>query len=252
MLYVNLLKESLLKREGCYRGKNMEKCVAIIPARAGSKGIINKNIIDFCNKPLIGWSIEQAKKAKCIDEVYVSTDGEQIASISEQFGAKVIWRPKEIANDIASSEEALIHAVDTIEKDDMVSKIVFLQATSPIRKNDDIDNAMLAFDNGNYDSLFSMSVLEDYCIWKEENGKVDSWSYDYRMRGRRQEREKMYLENGSIYIFTPEILRKNNNRLGGKIGMYKMPFEQSYEIDSIEDISICEFFMKKYIEREKQ
>lgn len=249
---MNLWKESLLKHERCYRGKNMEKCVAIIPARAGSKGVINKNIIDFCNKPLIGWSIEQAKKAKCINEVYVSTDGEQIASISEQFGAKIIWRPKEIANDIASSEEALIHAIDTIEKDDTISKVVFLQATSPIRRANDIDNAMLVFEKGYYDSLFSMSVLEDYCMWKKKKGKLVSWSYDYQMRGRRQEREKIYLENGSIYIFIPEILRKNSNRLGGKIGMYEMPFNQSYEIDSIEDISICEFFMKKCMEREKQ
>lgn len=233
----------------------MGKCVAIIPARAGSKGIIHKNIIDFCGKPLIGWSIEQAKKADCIDEVYVSTDGEQIASISKQFGAKVIWRPKEMAGDIASSEEALIHAADTIEKEyvtDRIDKIVFLQATSPIRRDDDIDKAMSVFKNGHYDSLFSMSVLEDYCIWKEMNGQAESWSYDYRLRGRRQDREKLYLENGSIYIFTPEILRKKKNRLGGKIGMYEMPFNQSYEIDSAEDLPRCEFFMKKCIERDNQ
>ena len=229
----------------------MGNCVAIIPARSGSKGIINKNIIEFCGKPLIGWSIEQAKRAVCIDEVYVSTDGEQIATTSEQFGAKVIWRPKEIANDIASSEEALIHAIDTIEKVEKIDRVVFLQATSPIRKNEDIDGAMTVFENGNYDSLFSMSVLEDYCIWKEDNGQIGSWSYNYEMRGRRQEREKLYLENGSIYIFTPESLRKNNNRLGGKIGMYEMPFDQSYEIDNVEDLSRCEFFMRKCIGEEK-
>lgn len=249
---MNLWKESLLKYERWCKSKNMGKCVAIIPARAGSKGIINKNIIDFCNKPLIGWSIGQAKKSKCVDEVYVSTDGEEIASISKQFGAKVIWRPKEIANDIASSEEALIHAMDVIEKCDTVNRVVFLQATSPIRKSDDIDKAMSVFESGNYDSLFSMSILEDYCIWKEGNGQINSWSYDYRARGRRQERERLYLENGSIYIFTPEILRKNKNRLGGKIGMYEMPFNQSYEIDSVEDILICEFFMKKCLEREEK
>lgn len=229
----------------------MKKCVAIIPARAGSKGIINKNIIEFCGKPLIGWTIEQAKRTQCIDEVYVSTDGESIASIAEQFAAKVIWRPEELASDTASSEEALIHAVDSIEKVSKIEKVVFLQATSPIRRNEDIDKAMSVFDEGNYDSLFSMSVLEDYCIWKEMKGKIDSWSYDYRKRGRRQEREKLFLENGSIYIFTPEILRENHNRLGGRIGMYEMPFELSYEIDSMEDIATCEYFMKKYIGGEK-
>ncbi len=219
-------------------------CVAIIPARAGSKGIVNKNIINFCGKPLIAWSIEQAQEAKCVREVYVSTDGEQIAAVAEKAGAKIIWRPKEIANDFASSEMALIHALDSIENEMQVSTVIFLQATSPIRKIDDIDRAMAVFENENCDSLFSMSVLEDYCLWKKSNGQLDSWSYDYKKRGRRQERERIYLENGSIYIFKPEVLRVNNNRLGGKIGMYAMPFSQSYEIDNIEDISRCEYFMK--------
>lgn len=226
--------------------------VVIIPARAGSKGIVNKNIIDFCGKPLIGWSIEQAKNAKCVEKVYVSTDGEQIASISEVFGAKVIWRPKEMANDTASSEAAISHAVDFIEKERSVKRIIFLQATSPLRRNNDIDKAMLTFEKGKYDSLFSMSVLEDYCLWKKENGTINSWSYDYRRRGRRQEREKLYLENGSIYIFTPDILKENNNRLGGKIGMYEMPFEQSYEIDVPEDVERCEFFMRKLLKEAEQ
>ncbi len=230
----------------------MSECVAIIPARAGSKGIINKNIIGFCGKPLIGWTIDQARKAQCVNKVYVSTDGEQIAAISEQFGATVIWRPEEMSNDIASSEDALRHALDIIERDNKIDSVIFLQATSPIRRDDDIDKAMAVFREGEYDSLFSMSILEDYCIWKEIHERVESWSYDYRQRGRRQEREKLYLENGSIYIFKPEVLKANFNRLGGKIGMYEMPFDLSYEIDTKEDIARCEFFMKKYIGKEKQ
>lgn len=224
----------------------MGTCVAIIPARAGSKGIKNKNIIEFCGKPLIVWSIEQAIKAKCVDRVFVSTDGEQIAEIAQVAGADIIWRPQELASDTASSEDAIVHAVETIRRHEEIDKIVFLQATSPIRQDDDIDKAMQVFESQNCDSLFSMSLLNDYCIWKKTNGKIDSYSYDYKKRGRRQERENLYLENGSIYIFTPDVLISHRNRLGGKIGMYEMPLDQSYEIDSIEDLPRCEFFMNLY------
>lgn len=221
------------------------KTIAIIPARAGSKGIKDKNIIDFCGKPLIAWSIEQAKAAKCIDEVFVSTDGEKIANVSERYGAKVIWRPGELATDTATSEDAIIHAVLEVEKKMPVKTVVFLQATSPIREKNDIDNAYNVFMEKNYDSLFSMTKLDDYCLWKYSDDKLRSFTYDYKKRGRRQERDPLYLENGSIYIFYVEIVKEFHNRLGGNIGMYEMPFERSYEIDSKNEIAICEYFMRR-------
>ena len=106
---------------------------------------------------------------------------------------------------------------------------------------------MAAFRDGKYDSLFSMAVLEDYCMWKEEGENLHSFSYDFKNRGRRQEREPLYLENGSIYIFKKELFFKEKNRLGGKIGMYEMPFECSYEIDSLKDIGLCEYFMRECV-----
>jgi len=226
---------------------DIEKMPVIIPARAGSKGIIGKNIIDFCGKPLIAWSIEQGLNTKCVSNVYVSTDGEDIAIVAEKYGAKVIWRPAELATDTASSEDAIMHAIKEIEKKEKCSNIVFLQATSPLRRDNDIENAIKAYIKGKYDSLFSMTVLDDYCMWKKVDGVLQSVSYDYNNRGRRQERDPTFLENGSIYIFSKELFYKNNNRLGGRIGMYEMPFELSYEIDSPKDIKLCEFFMKEHI-----
>ncbi|GFI46410.1 N-acylneuraminate cytidylyltransferase [Lachnospiraceae bacterium] len=222
--------------------------IAIIPARAGSKGIKNKNIFDFCGKPLIAWSIEQAIKAQFVDKVYVSTDGEDIADISQKYGAEVIWRPDILATDTACSEDAILHAIEEVERVCKIENIIFLQATSPVRLSSDIDNAIEVFEREKLDSLFSMTKLDDYCLWKNNNGRMESWSYDYKNRGRRQEREPLYLENGSIYIFKPQIIRTLKNRLGGKIGMYEMPLERSYEIDSIQDIEICSYFMRKIYE----
>lgn len=221
--------------------------IAVIPARAGSKGIKDKNIINFCGKPLLAWSILQAKASTRIDKVYVSTDGSNIADIAKQYGADVIERPAQLSSDTASSESALLHAIDTISQSTPVDLVVFLQATSPIRELTDIDHAIDIFLKNDYDSLFSMCQLDDYCIWKETNKKLTSFTYDYKKRGRRQEREPLFLENGSIYLFKPEVLRTENNRLGGRIGMYEMPFNHSYEIDSEADIEICEYFMKKVV-----
>lgn len=225
--------------------KNRNKIPVIIPARAGSKGIKGKNIIDFCGKPLISWSIMQALNSRNVSNVYVSTDGDDIARVSEEYGAKVIWRPEELAQDITSSEDALIHATNEMNRYEDFKSIIFIQATSPIRRTNDIDDAVEEYIKGNYDSLFSMAVLDDYCLWKEKEGILNSFSYDYRHRERRQDREPIYLENGSIYVFSKNILLGEKNRLGGKIGMYEMPFECSFEIDSEKDIALCEYFMKK-------
>lgn len=243
MLFADLLKNLLIRSMVSVE----KRIVGIIPARAGSKGIINKNIIDFCGKPLIAWSIEQALSSKYVEEVYVSTDGEQIARVAENYGARIIWRPEESASDMAASEDAIIHAVDTIERIKKIDIVLFLQATSPIRLPQDIDGAVETFLEKGMDSLFSMAVLEDYCIWKKTEYELKSWTYDYTRRGRRQDREKLFLENGSIYLFKPEILKEYGNRLGGEIGMYEMPFDRSFEIDNVQDIELCTYFMKNVI-----
>ena len=224
-----------------------KKIVTIIPARGGSKSIPKKNIINFCGKPLIAWSIEQALGAKIKNRVYVSTDDTEIAKISKAYGANIIWRPRTLARDTSSSEEALLHAVSEIEKKSAVDFVIFLQATSPIRTSEDIDNAMRCFVSNKADSLFSVALLEDYCIWEIKNNAYKSVTYDYKNRGRRQDRKSCYLENGSIYIFKPEILKKYKNRFGSKVSMYMMPFWKSYEIDNYEDIEICRYFMENKI-----
>lgn len=230
-----------------------KKVVCIIPARGGSKGIPRKNILLFCGKPLLAWSILQAKVSKYIQNVYVSSDNEEILKVAKKFGAKGIKRPPALATDTASSETALIHTLDIVEKENnrKIDLIVFLQATSPLRTTADLDLAIEALVAQRADSLFSAAILEDFCIWHKLSGKLKSMTYDYCQRGRRQDRKPLYLENGSIYVFKPEILKKYNNRLGGKIGLYLMDYWKSYEIDKQEDIEFCEYFMKKMLNQEK-
>ncbi len=230
----------------------MNKAPVIIPARAGSKGIKNKNIFEFCGKPLLAWSIEQALSSKSVSNVYVSTNGDDIAEVAEKFGARVIKRPPELSGDMADSESAILHSMKEIEKGESFENVIFLQATSPVRRKNDIDDAYKCFIDNAYDSLFSMAQMEDYCLWQKNNDRMESITFDYLNRGRRQEREPVYLENGSIYIFKKSLIEEKRNRMGGKIGMYEMPFSCSFEIDSYDDIDICEFYMKKIVLEENR
>lgn len=224
--------------------------IAIIPARGGSKGIPNKNIKNFLGKPLIYWTIRAAKISKSINKVYVSSDSDEILKIASTYGADVIKRPKKISGDKATTESAMIHLLSEISNINLKS-ICLLQPTSPLRLDYDIDNAYNVFFSEKYSSLFSGAELEDFLIWKKNKKNIfKSINYDYKNRGRRQDRELEFVENGSIYISKPSLLKKNN-RLGGKIGFYKMHFWQSFELDNIEEWPLLEIMYKNYIKNRK-
>ncbi len=226
-----------------------DKTVAVIPARGGSKGLPRKNVMDFCGKPLLAWSILQARQTAAVDRVYVSSDDPEILAVATHYGALPIQRPAELATDVASSEAALLHAVAVIAQREgrEPARIVFLQATSPLREPDDIDGAVGKFISERADALFSAAVLDDFCLWAREKDGYRGLTFDPAHRGRRQDREPLFLENGSIYVFRPEILRTFNNRIGGVTTIYEMPFWKSYEIDTKDHIEICEYYFRKYL-----
>jgi len=223
-----------------------KKIIAIIPARGGSKGIPNKNIKDFCGKPLLAWSIIQALNTEEVRSVYVSSDSDEILDIAEKYGAKKIKRPDDLATDTATTEIAIEHVLKVIEtKPDLV---VLLQVTSPLRLITDISGAVQKCLKENLDSCFSGAELEDFLIWRENSqGVLESLNYDYKTRGRRQDRKSEFVENGSIYVFKPWLLMEKGNRLGGGIGIYPMNFWQSFEMDSPEDWDLLEIFFNKYL-----
>ena len=226
-----------------------ERCPVIILSRGGSKAIPGKNTMNFAGKPLLAWTILQALDSGVTNTVYVSSDSNEILDTAVRYGAVAIRRPDELSTDTATSEVALLHALDNIhvERGSDPKRIVFLQATSPLREPSDIAGAVRAFDEEHVDSLFSDAVLDDFCAWFEENGVLKGKTFDPWNRGRRQDRKPLYLENGSIYVFKSSLLRNTGNRLGGKIGRYSMPLWKSYEIDTLENAELCEFYFRKYL-----
>jgi CMP-N,N'-diacetyllegionaminic acid synthase len=227
----------------------MDKTVAIIPARGGSKGIPRKNLIDFCGRPLISWSILQGLGSRFIDSVWVTSDDAEILDISRQYGARCIQRPSEISGDTACTESALNHALDCIASQGIhVSLVVVMQPTSPIRESEDLDQCITEFHLKHYDSMLSVVETEDHFTWRfSKLGEPESVNYNYLLRKPRQELEKQYLENGSIYLVRPKLLQTFHNRLAGKIGMYIMPRYKMFQIDHPSDIRLCSAIMKSYI-----
>ena len=195
------------------------KVVSIIPARKGSKGIKNKNLIDLCGKPLINYSLEASLKS-LVEETWVSSDSEEILEISKNLGAKTIKRPKELCNDDSSSESALIHFAKNVDFD----ILVFIQCTVPLIQSKDINEGIKKMKL--YDSV--VSVAETTQMFWDSNGPL--YNIDNRL--------KRYLETGSFFITTKKNLMKSNNRLSGKIGFVEIPKHRSFDIDDYEDLKI--------------
>lgn len=222
--------------------------LAVIPARGGSKRIPRKNLLKLAGKPLIGYSIAHAKRSKLVNRIVVSTDDAEIAYTSKLDGAEVVWRPRELAGDVASSESVLIHVLDYLEVHEkyLPDLLVFLQCTSPLRNKNDIDDAINTLIKLNADSLFSARRFKKY-IWQLTDGRVSPINHDYNHRWREQDFPFQVEENGSIYVIKPLILKQSDNRLGGKIAIYEMDELCSIQIDTYEDILLTEYILNKVI-----
>lgn len=218
--------------------------LAIIPARGGSKRIPNKNYIYVAGQPLIVHSLLHALNSKKVNEVIVSTDSANIEKIVKPLGVTIIKRPKKLAADKATSESALLHVLEVRNKQGLKDPdlVVFLQCTSPVRDPKDIDNAINLLLKEKSDSLFSACENSRF-IWKLKDNTASSINYDYKFRKREQDFEKQFRENGSIYVFKPNILRKYNNRLGGKISIYEMDYWSSFQIDTSEHLELIEWIL---------
>jgi N-acylneuraminate cytidylyltransferase len=227
----------------------MGDVAAVIPARGGSKGIPGKNLVEFCGRPLLVWSIEQALAVDGIASVWVSSESEPILAAAEAAGAETIERPREISADDASSEAAWLHAIDVLEEGGVeLDLVVGMQATSPLREPSDLARALDDVAAQGCDSLFSAAALDDFYIWsRSADGAFDSMNYDWRNRGRRQEFGTQYVENGSFYVFRPGGIRETGNRLNGRIGVTEMELWKSFEIDTPEDLDLCETLMRHYL-----
>ncbi len=218
--------------------------IGIIPARGGSKGIKDKNIIELCGKPLIQYTIEAALLSE-IDRVIVSTDSNKIVDLSKHLGSEVVIRPPELAEDNTPTLPVIHHVLSQINSDyDMV---VLLQPTSPLRNYNHINRAIELFNNSpDADSLVSVVKVPHNMIpeavMTESEGYLKSYISN-SLVNRRQDKPVYFARNGAaIYITRKDSIDKFI--YGGKILPYHMKQFESVDIDTIEDLKLAELLIK--------
>lgn len=217
------------------------ECLAIIPARGGSKGIPRKNIHPLGGKPLIAYSIEQVRRARLVSRVVVSTDDTDIAAVSEEYGAEVVWRPAEISSDSASSESALLHTLKYLQDDEgyIPEILAFIQCTSPLTLAEDIDGTIQTLLDEGADSALAVTPFH-YFLWKKQvSGDAIGINHDKQVRLLRQEREPQFLETGAVYSMRVSGFIQAQHRFFGKTALYIMPPERHLEIDEPVDFRIA-------------
>lgn len=225
----------------------MISVITIIPARGGSKGIPKKNIVPLGGKPLLVYTIESTLKAQIGGPVVVSTDDDEIARIARENGAEVVIRPSEISGDSASTESALLHALDVVEKQGFKADAVLtLQPTSPMRKAATIKQFIEKFDEikGKYDAMLSLHENRmDFWVKKNEDGGFGRLFPNAPRR--RQAREPLYEENSVLYITNTEALRRTNSVLGEKTAGFVIDADEAIDINEPCDILFAEFLMQQ-------
>jgi CMP-N-acetylneuraminic acid synthetase len=227
---------------------NMDKprIVALVPLRGGSKSIPYKNIKSIAKKPLCLWVLEAASSSNMIDKIFVSTDSEKIKNVVESslLPVKVIDRDPGLATDRASTESVMLDFMEKVDFDVLVT----IQATSPLTKTRDFDSAIDYFFKNNLDSLLTGVRVKRF-FWSDDNKPIN---YNPLKRPRRQEFKGWIMENGAFYITKKSILKKYKCRLGGKIGIYEMDQESSFEIDEPMDWKIIESLLIKQARDKKK
>lgn len=222
--------------------------LAIITARSGSKGLINKNIKILNGKPLLAYAIEAANNSNCFDEVMVSTDSVEYANIASEYGAKVPFlRSEYSSSDTASTRDCIVEVLSMYKNQEKYfDKFMILQPTSPLRDYKDIKNAFDLYKKKNAKSVISVVQLEhplQWCNTLEDNLSLNNFldiSDD-----RRQNCLEYYRINGAIYLHDSLYYLENDNIFDSTAYALIMDKKHSIDIDTLYDFEIAEFLLKK-------
>jgi CMP-N,N'-diacetyllegionaminic acid synthase len=230
----------------------MSNILCTICARGGSKGVKNKNIKELNGKPLIAYTIEQAKESGLFEHIVISTDSDDIANVAQECGAEVFFkRSAEMASDTAGKLDVIKDAFKRSEEyySKTFDYLIDLDATAPLRSVEDIINSFKQFKKDNNENLITAmpSRRSPYfnLVEQDKNGKVYLSKKLDDAVVRRQDAPKSYDMNASIYIWKRDIILNENSIFLKKTGLYVMPEERSIDIDTELDYKFVEFLMKE-------
>ena len=228
----------------------MDKLLAIIPARGGSKGVPRKNIKSLNGKPLIAYTIEAAKHSKYIDKTIVSTEDEEIKDISLEFGAEIPFlRPEELATDNAPTIDAILYTVNRLKEEYnyVPDYVCLLQCTSPLRNSKHINEAFIKLKKTNMDAIVSICEAQINPYWSNvfKGDKLDYFLEVGKTITRRQDLPEIYRINGAIYIVKTQILIESKTFEPENLTGYIMDESSSIDIDTDLDFKIAEVMIKE-------
>lgn len=230
---------------------NNKTILAIVTARGGSKGLPEKNIKKLMGKPLIGWTLDSAKKCEYIDEIFVSTDSSEIAEVCKKFGIVVPFlRPSELASDTASSVDVVQHVISQFENiNKYFDYILLLEPTSPLRKKNDLKNVIEKIvSNFNADGLITVGEIhmEHPMIVKKliNEEKIIPYIADVEKITQRQQADKAYFPYGVAYIIKTKIFKEKKSFYTDNVIPYCIDRWQNYEVDDIYDFLCIESILK--------
>ena len=220
----------------------MTKIVAIIPARGGSKRIPRKNIIDFCGKPMIAWTIEAAKQSKLFEDIIVSTDCQEIANVAIKYGALVPVLRKSASDDISPVSEATIHTLNELENLGLKYDVVIqLFAVCPLRNSNDIIEAYNFFVKKNAEFLISCFKYVGMNPWwavEIEDGFKPKKIFNDTLNKRSQDLPTLFCPTGAVWIANIQNLKKENTFYGKNHIFWEMNWKRALDIDSQDDIEL--------------
>lgn len=226
-----------------------KRVVSVIPARGGSKGLPGKNLKDLSGRPLIVWTIEASRNAKCITTTVVSSEDPKILDIAESSGARIIRRPLELASDTALTEPVLVHALEHLENNaECFDYLILLQPTSPLRNDKHIDQAFNSLVESGASSLISVvettdSPLKSFIL---SDGYLKGIVNDKYPFMRRQDLPVSYHANGAIYIINIEEFKKEKTLLTTKTIPFVMDEISSVDIDIADDLKKASLLINKH------
>ena len=229
------------------------KILALIPARKGSKRLPGKNIKKFCGKPLIAWTIDASLSSKYVNKTVVSTDCQDIAKVSMEFGADVPFiRPSHLATDTATTVDVIFHALKSLQdKGENFSHLLLLQPTSPLRTFDDINSSIDALIKSEANAIYSVCEVEHSPLWSNtlpKDKSFDGFLNDEIIGVRSQDLPKYYRLNGAIYLVKISELKKNKKLHNIKPGFaYIMDNKTSIDIDDEIGFKLASLLMESML-----
>ena len=210
--------------------------VGLIPARAGSKGIPNKNVVDVCGQPLIQWTIDAAQASDYVDRVLVTTDDEVVKELAASQGLPILHRPHLLSGDSTTAAQVIAHALESNVKEDI---LVYLQPTSPLRTATDIDESLELLASLNAGAVVSVTPVTEYPEWMyrlHSDGHLLESVLGHNPTSRRQDLSPTVRLNGAVYCAYACDLRPDGDIFRLTLAGYRMPHSRSVDIDTHEDL----------------